>query len=67
MDSYLPADFFIADEPARATRGEAAYVTGLRDWAKPRGEYPRRKPAPGQRTPPPANLGWAADMEWRPL
>lgn len=67
MDSYLPADFFIADDTPRATRGEPAFVTGLRDWSKPRGEYPRRKPSPAGRPARPEPVKWAADGEWCPL
>lgn len=67
MDSYLPADFFIADDTARATRGEPAFVTGLRDWSKPRGEYPRRAPSPRVRHAQLERVRWAADGEWRPL
>lgn len=68
MDSYLPSDFFIADETPRATRGEAsAFTCGLRDWSRPRGEYPRAKVSRGIRRAHPERVKWAVDQEWQPL
>lgn len=82
MDCYLPADFFLADDAQRATRGDyelgadahvhldaPAFVTGLRDWAKPRGEYPRRRPSRGVRQAHPERVrsSESIDSEWRPL
>jgi hypothetical protein len=54
MDCYLPADFFLADDARRVTRGDyelgadahvhldaPAFVTGLRDWAQGEPVRPR--------------------------
>ena len=72
MDSYLPADFFIVEE--------SAFVSGLRDWSKPRGPYPgsRHRPRHSRESGNPGamrrevphlgpRLRGDDDEEWHPL